>query len=231
MSTSAQRIRPLRWAEPPSPALFFCGIAGLLDEISRHGNRIANAADVAVAGAEPLVVVGVVVDLEGHDAIADHVGMIHPRRSFLLIGGVGVAFQSGVGVSRHVPGVGDARGGLGVEPRRAFGADRLDAVPEVNPVVVSTGVHRLLLEHGLDQRVDRLTAADPVLIAVLPGHHGQPGAGVEVVGELLDDGLEAQQQVLPPLLVGAGLLEEGIEGVEVELLPSRGRSRRACGLP
>ena len=61
---------------------------------------------------------GIVVDLERHDPIADHVGMIDPGRAFLLVGGVGIALEPGVGVPGHVPGVGDPGRGLGVERRR-----------------------------------------------------------------------------------------------------------------
>ena len=92
-------------------------VARLLDQVPGHGDRVADPADVAVAGAEPLVVVGVVVDLERHDPVADHVGVVDPGRAFLLIGGVGVALQPGVGVAGHVPGVGDPGRGLGVERR------------------------------------------------------------------------------------------------------------------
>ena len=57
----------------------FLGVAGLLNQVPSHGNRIPNATDMAIAGAKPLVVVGIVVDLERQDPIAKHVRMIHAR--------------------------------------------------------------------------------------------------------------------------------------------------------
>ena len=56
------------------------GVAGLLDEVPRHGDRVADPADVAQAGAEPLVVMGVVVDLERHDPVAEHIGVVDAGR-------------------------------------------------------------------------------------------------------------------------------------------------------
>ena len=112
----AEPARALGRAAVVGPVLL--GVAGLLDEVPGHDDGVAGPADVAERGGEPLVVVGVVVDLEGHDPVADHVGVVNPGRSFLLIGGVGVALELGVGVAGHVPGVGDPGGGPGVERRR-----------------------------------------------------------------------------------------------------------------
>ena len=115
-------------ADPAAPlsrtaiiGAIFLGVARLIDEVSRHGDRVVNAADVAIAGAEPLVVVGIVVDLERHDPIAEHVGVVDAGGCLLLIGGVGVALQAGVGMAGHVPGVGDARRG-GAESAADFSA-------------------------------------------------------------------------------------------------------------
>ena len=56
-------------------------------------------------------------------------------------------------------------------------------------------MHRLDLKDCVEQRVDRLPAPDAVH-GILPGHHGQPGAGVDVGRKLLDQRLEALQPAL-----------------------------------
>ena len=57
------------------------------------------------------------MNFERHKLGAAHGGMIHTGGAFLLEGGIGVAFESGVGVAGHVPGMGDAGGCGGVQPR------------------------------------------------------------------------------------------------------------------
>ena len=145
-SQSSYRVRDLGPAAPAAPLRrtavvrpVLGWIARLLDQVARDRDGVVHPPDMAQAGAEPLVVVCVVVDLERHDPVADHVGMIDPGRAFLLIGGVGITFELGVGVAGHVPGVGDTRGGLGVKRRRLLGADRLGAVPEVDAVMMAPG--------------------------------------------------------------------------------------------
>ncbi len=225
---------------PPGPSAALRGtavvgpvllrVARLLDQVPRHGDGVANTADMAEARAEPLVIVCVVVNLERHHPVADHVSMVDPGGAFLLIGGVGISLQPGVGVARHMPGVCDPGRGLGVKGGRFLGAYRFDAIPEVNAVMVRAGVHRLDLKNRVEQRVDRLAAADPVH-RILPGHHGQPGASVDVARELLHDRLEALQPVLPLGLGVVALFEKRLESVEIERLVARRATTPACGLP
>ena len=204
---------PLRRAAVVGPVLL--RVARLLDQVARHGDGVANTADVTEAGAKPLVVVRVVVNLERHHPVADHVSMVDAGRAFLLIGGVGISLQPRVGVARHVPGVRDPGRGLGVKCGRFLGADRLDSIPQVNAVMVRARMHRLDLHDRVEQRVDRLPAADPVH-GVLPGHHGQPGTSVDVAGKLLDDRLEALQPVLPLALGVRTLLEKRLQGFQIK---------------
>ena len=81
--------------------------------------------------------------------------------------------------------------------------------------MVRAGMHRLDLQHRVEHGVDRLPAADPVH-GILPGDHRQPGAGVDVAGEILDDRLEPLEPVLPPGLVVAALLEKRLQRIEIE---------------
>ena len=97
--------------------------------------------------------------------------------------------------------------------------------------MVGAGVHRLDLEHRVEHDVERLPAADRVA-AGLPGDHHHPGAGVDVVGELLDDRLEPAEQVLLLVPDAGPFLVEALERLEVELLAPRDRrgARPLAGL-
>ena len=59
--------------------------------------------------------------------------------------------------------------------------------------MVRTRMHRLDLHDRVEHRVDGLPATDAVH-RVLPGHHRQPGACIDIAGELLDNNLEALQR-------------------------------------
>ena len=153
--TSTSGRRPSRWAEPPSFLPFFCGSRGCSTRLRATAIASRTRPMWLRLVAEPLVVVGVVVDLERHDPVADHGGVVDPGRAFLLIGGVGVALQAGVGVAGHVPGVGDPGGGPGVERGRLLGAARAWRRPRGGCGSGAPGVHRLDLEDRVDQRCRR----------------------------------------------------------------------------
>ena len=50
----------------------------------------------------------VVMDLVGHYAVMDHVGVVNAGGSFLLPCRVGITVERGICVAGHVPHVGDA---------------------------------------------------------------------------------------------------------------------------
>src|SRR3954451_18156145 len=80
------------------------------------------------------------------------------------------------------------------------------------------GMHRLELENRFNHRVDRLPAADPVLFAVLPGDHGQPGPSVDVFGKFLHDFFKTLETLLPSVLVTGTFLVERLDRIEIKLL-------------
>ena len=79
-----------------------------LDHVLGQGDGVVHAAEVVEVAREPFVVVGEVVNLIRHHAVAHHVGVVDPGAGFLLPGGVLIALELGIGVAGHVPHVGDA---------------------------------------------------------------------------------------------------------------------------
>ncbi len=152
--------------------------------------------------------------------------MIDPGRPFLLVCGVGVAVQFGVGVAGHVPGVRDPRGRRGVEAGRLLGPGGLRVIPEVDLVVVGPGVVAVPVEDRIQDHVDRLAAAD---LAVLPGDHRHPGPGIEVIGKFLDDRLQGQEVILLGLCPVGAVLVQGFERIEIQPLAVVDLGRRGLG--
>lgn len=91
------------------------GMAGDIEHVLSEFNGAAGVAEENQIADEPFVVVGVVVNLSGEDAVAEHVGVIDAGGGFLLPDGVGIAVEFGIGMSGHVPHVGNAGRGLAVE--------------------------------------------------------------------------------------------------------------------
>ena len=77
----------------------------------------------------------------------------------------------------------------------------------MDAVMVGSRMHRLDLKHRVEHDVDGLPAADASVHRVLPGHHRQPGPGIDVAREILHDRLEPLKPALPPgSVVGAVLV-------------------------
>ena len=200
-------------------------MAGHLDQVLGEFQAVAHAPLMAEIANEPLVIVGVVVDLVGHHVVAHHVGMIGARGGLLLPGGVVVTLQLRKRVPRHVPHMRDARGRLTAQRRRLQRSLRLFVVPEVNAVVMDR-VHRVPFEHLIDQRIDRLVAAVRNLAAVQPNDQHQISLGFQVVGVLVDDVLDRLDERLPAglvgLRIGLGVFVVGAPSIDPELLAARG---------
>ena len=130
-----------------------------IEHVLRQFDRVMNPADRIQIANQPFVVVRVVVNLVGQHAVANHVGMVHAGRGFLLPGGVGVAVQVGEDVAGHVPHVGDAGSRLPAQPARCERPNRLFAIPQMDAIMMRR-MHRIDGEHLIQQRIDRLIAGD-----------------------------------------------------------------------
>ena len=65
-----------------------------LDHVLGQRDGCRRSSDVEPIADQPFVVVGIVMDLVGHDPIADHVRVIDARRGFLLPSRIGIAIES-----------------------------------------------------------------------------------------------------------------------------------------
>ena len=168
---------------------------------------------------EPLVIVGEIVDLVGHDPVADEMGVIDPGRGLLLPGGVGVALQLRIGVAGHVPHVGDAGGGGAALRRRLQGERGILAVPEMDQKVVR-GMIRVFCQDLLGEQVHRVVARDGQLLsAVVKDLVEEEGLGLDLTGVFLKDLLERTHVVAETFFgVRLGILEVGGESVDPEFL-------------
>ena len=111
-------------------------MAGVGEEGFRHIDAVADLTEVGEVAGEPLVVVGVVVDLVGKEKPLLQVGVIDAGGGLLLPGGVMEALFLGVDVSGHVPHVGDAGGGAAEEGGGVEGLVVAAVIPEMDGVVV-----------------------------------------------------------------------------------------------
>ena len=68
-------------------------VARNLNEVSGERQRLTDAANVAQIADQPLIVVCIVVNLIGKNAVAKHVGVVDAGRGFLLPGGIGIALE------------------------------------------------------------------------------------------------------------------------------------------
>ena len=82
-------------------------MARQLEHVFRQAERIAHSPHRHQIPTQPLIVVSKVVDLVRQHAVAHHVSVINPGRSFLLKTGIFESLQARVNVSRHVPHVCD----------------------------------------------------------------------------------------------------------------------------
>ena len=135
------------------------GMARIGEEAPGHSEGIVGPAQVHPVTAEPLVVMGVVVNLIGENAAGDHIVVISAGGGLLREGGVVPALELGVDVSRHVPHMGDPGSGVTELGGRIEGDFGLLVVPQVDAVVVRRvpGIHR---EDLLQDGVHRLVTVD-----------------------------------------------------------------------
>ena len=129
-------------------------------------------------------------------------GVVDPGAGFLLPGGVLISLELGVGVAGHVPHVGDAGGGLAGARGGGERSFRLFVVPKVDAEVVAR-MHRLNIEHVLNQQVDRHVAADAQpLVSALPKPDGEEGLGLDVIRVVVNDRFEVAHHLLAAILLG-----------------------------
>ena len=108
----------------------------------------------------------IVVDLVGHHAISNHVGMVDPRRGFLLPSCIGIAMQSGVSMAGHVPHVSDprcTRAALGCGSEGQF---LLAVIPQVDSEMVCR-MPRIASKNILEHRVYCRVTLDVVPLALI----------------------------------------------------------------
>ena len=175
-------------------------MAWIGEERLRHFEGRRSVAEIHPVPGQPFVVVGVVENLVGQEAVFQHVGMVDPGRCLLVPCCVLVAMQVRVDMSRHVPHVGGGRGGETEFRRGVDGSLCLALVPKVDAVVVC-GVHRRFGEYLLDEGVHRLMAADwnlRWLVSELPDPACEEGLGLDVIREIVNDVLEIADHLLPP---------------------------------
>ena len=178
------------------------GMARVGNQAAGERDGIGGAAELVVVAHQPLLVVGVVVDLIGQDKLAAHVGVIDPGAGLLLPDGIIEAFHLRVGVAGHVPHVGDGRRRLAAEGgglQRTLG---LAVVPEMDAVVM----RRMVGGDGKDlveQGVDRLRTGDRRVFFGMPDLPDQEGLRLDIVRPGLDDFLEVADEVELALLLVA----------------------------
>ena len=177
-------------------------VARQLDHVSGERRGVVGTTKVVEVAREPLVVVGEVVDLVRQHAVAHHVGVIDPGAGLLLPGGVVVALELRVDVAGHVPHVRDAGRALPATGGGGEGALCFFIVPKMDAEVMAR-VHRLDVEHVLDQRGDGAVAVDGQPIpGALPQPHGKKRLGLDVVRILEDDRLEVADHFAAAILFG-----------------------------
>jgi hypothetical protein len=180
------------------------GMPGIGEEGPGHVKGRRPVAQVHPVPRQPFVVVGVVVNLIGQEAMLLHLGVIDAGRGLLVPGRILVAMQLRVDVPRHVPHVGDPRRGESELGCGVEGALRLALVPEMDAVVVRR-VHRGLGKDLLQEGIDHLMTADGnPLPGELPDPHDEEGLRLNVIGKFMNQVLQIAQEFLGTLLVLVG---------------------------
>ncbi len=85
------------------------GMAGQIDHLHGRAFRIAGTAQMQQGSHQPLVVVGVQMDLVGQHAIVNHAGVLGANGRLKLPGRLGKTQQGKINMRRHVPHVADRR--------------------------------------------------------------------------------------------------------------------------
>ena len=198
------------------------GVTGERNHVAGQGHRLAGTADGGEVAAEPLVVMSVVVNLVGHDAIPRHVGVVGAGGGFLAPCGVMVALKLGVDVAGHMPHVGDAGRGLPADGGGIHRAGGTLVVPKVNAVMMG-GMHGVGLENRLEKSVHGFMALNLNSVAgVRPELVGQQGPGLKVVGKLVKNLLKGLGVGFRPLgFLLLGRVDVLGESIDVPNLPGR----------
>lgn len=191
-------------------------MTGVGEEGLRHFNCGGGVAEVGVVLREPLVVVGVVVDLIGQEIVLLHVRVIDRGGGGLMPGGVVEALCLGINMTGHVPHVGDAGGGGPELGRGVEGLGVIAIVPEVDGKVVSwvmRGLGKDLLKNGVEADI---TLNLNSLAVELPAAADEECFGLQVIGEVEDDILEIADEIDTALLNVLGFFaEEFFVGFEI----------------
>jgi len=161
------------------------GVPRKRNHVAGKGHGLPYPADGGEVAAEPFVVVGVVVDLVGHDSILPHVGVVDAGGGFLTPGGGVVTLELGVDMAGHMPHVRDAGRGLPTDGSGIHRPGGSFVVPEVNAVVMSR-VHGVHFEDPLEKGVDCFMALNLHTVAgVGPELISEQRSGLQVVGKLV----------------------------------------------
>ena len=170
------------------------GVARNGDEAAGQRGSVFGAAEVIEGAGEPLFVVRVIVYLIRQNVGADHVGMVHAGAGLLLPGGIVGTLQFGERVAGHVPHVGDSGGRLPAESTGLEGKDGFGLIPQMDAVVVC-GVIRHGGENLIQQGIDGLEAGHRSFLTGEPDAPDEEGLGFDVLGIVLDQGLEVLDAV------------------------------------